>query len=438
MPQAGVSRVAITPPPGLPLMGYPDIQAVEGAPVSQQAKAGYVPRSGMAVGTLHSLEAKVLLLAEHGQQHAIVSLDLPVVGNSLTTRVRELLSSMCASDDLSVALLASHTHSGPDLEGYWDPIHPSHLERVAVQIAEAVVAAEFDLEVVSVQGGEADISKCVINRVDPEGPVDPMSQFVAVRKHSGKLKALLIKIAAHPIAFGAENLHYTGDWPGRLTAAVEALYPGTLALFGNGAAGNINPVGFPFHGRENVSSQRRRRVLAGESTTTADARHADRLGAIMAAAVVDALENLPEMSAAGGSSMPLKMASRFAELPLRDAEQRDLFCAYMNVRAEHAARLATEDTIRAEVQVVRFGDLVIVALPGEPFVEFALDIQARLPTHQVIVFGYANSDPRYIPTDAAFDRCTYETFGTPVERGSEGALMAAVASCCADLGLVTS
>jgi hypothetical protein len=69
--------------------------------------------------------------------------------------------------------------------------------------------------------------------------------------------------------------------------------------------------------------------------------------------------------------------------------------------------LRTEPS-RAEVQVLRVGDLAWVALPGEFFVEFGLEIKKRSPARLTFVVGLANGSVGYVPTEEAFAQGGYE------------------------------
>lgn len=59
--------------------------------------------------------------------------------------------------------------------------------------------------------------------------------------------------------------------------------------------------------------------------------------------------------------------------------------------------------------MLSFGDLAIVFLPGEPFVETAFDIEAQSPFPVTIVGGFGENNIGYLPTEAAFDEGGYET-----------------------------
>lgn len=423
MLRVGTTRIDITPPPGLPLMGYPDIRTVQGAPTFHRREAGYTPRQGHALGTLDPLYGKVLVLDQGAHRIALVSLDLCVVDDALTRRVREIVSQLSDIKPTSVALLASHTHSGPDLGGYWDPVNPAHQYRVAVQIAEAIVTAETNLEQATLSVAEGDIGDYVINRINPDGPIDPAAGVLVARGQDRRVRAVVVNIAAHALVLPPANVFYSADWPGGLMATLEAAYPGANVLFLNGSAGNINPVGFPLAPKEDIVKQHRRLMIDGGSGVRGP-EHSNRLGRLMAASVIRAIEAAPD----AGSDGSVAHASANVELPLRDRSGRERFCSYMNVQDDYLQMLLAMDHFDAEVQAFRIGPATLVTLPGEPFVEIGLSIK-ELGGSSTLVAGYANSDPRYIPTDEALAATTYETFGTPLAAGAASRLVTAAKSC---------
>src|SRR5205807_970943 len=54
-----------------------------------------------------------------------------------------------------------------------------------------------------------------------------------------------------------------------------------------------------------------------------------------------------------------------------------------------------------------WGDIHLVGLPGEPFVELGLEIRRHAPAG-VVVAGYANGCPGYVPHRSAYEEGGYE------------------------------
>ncbi|MFB9831250.1 hypothetical protein, partial [Actinoallomurus acaciae] len=93
------------------------------------------------------------------------------------------------------------------------------------------------------------------------------------------------------------------------------------------------------------------------------------------------------------------------ELPWAAADRRELLRAWIAWARDIAPRTRTSWTGR--VTVLRWGSLRLVALPGEPFSATARDIAGRVPG-DVIVIGYSDGCPGYLPPVTEFDQGGYE------------------------------
>ena len=66
------------------------------------------------------------------------------------------------------------------------------------------------------------------------------------------------------------------------------------------------------------------------------------------------------------------------------------------------------DHVRVDVQVLRIGDLALVALPVEFFAADGRTIRASTPTPYLMIAGWSNGNLGYVPTRQAFERGGYE------------------------------
>jgi len=136
----------------------------------------------------------------------------------------------------------------------------------------------------------------------------------------------------------------------------------------------------------------------------------------------------------------LRVRARQLDLPLQRVDKKSIE-SYINEQAESIARTASAQPgetarqqykvavarlewawetrlaiadgtapkfVTAEVQTLQLGDVVLVAVPGELFVELGFAIkQALAPLHTIVV-GYANDNIGYIPTRASYPQGGYE------------------------------
>ena len=85
------------------------------------------------------------------------------------------------------------------------------------------------------------------------------------------------------------------------------------------------------------------------------------------------------------------------------------------------------ETLPMEIQVFRFNDhTATVALPGQLFVELALDIKKNSPFESTIILTVANSHEDCIPVRKAFPEGSYEIIYSLAESGG-GEMMAETA-----------
>jgi hypothetical protein len=90
-------------------------------------------------------------------------------------------------------------------------------------------------------------------------------------------------------------------------------------------------------------------------------------------------------------------------------------------------------TAEDELLVFRIGDLALVGLPGEIFVEFGLEIRQRSPFGTTAVVGLCGVLNGYIPTKKAFAEGGYETWRSSSSWTAHGTGEAMVEAVCAEL-----
>ncbi|MEO6906564.1 MAG: neutral/alkaline non-lysosomal ceramidase N-terminal domain-containing protein, partial [Abditibacteriaceae bacterium] len=132
---AGIARQIITPSPGTPLFGYP------------------TERLGDHVAD--DLNATALVLQSGTTTAVLVSLDIAVIDEEETTKIREEASAQTGIAPENITLHATHTHSGPatiSLAG-WGGRNIEYLDSVRPRIVQAIVEAQQSLQPVRVGFG---------------------------------------------------------------------------------------------------------------------------------------------------------------------------------------------------------------------------------------------------------------------------------------------
>lgn len=201
------------------------------------------------------------------------------------------------------------------------------------------------------------------------GPIDDSVNVLVARdlRDEGQVIATVVNATCHAVHEMCIP-RVSADYPGVVSEALEAAHPGSVALFLNGAAGNINPT----------------TVSAGPETSR---RH----GLALAGAVDGLLTAGNGLTDCEGVAFERRAVTLPTRLPNGRPEGR---------------------VLHAEIAALRVGPASFVFLPGEPFVETGLKLRARSPLALTAVVGYAEDYIGYVPTDAALAEGGYEaTFG---------------------------
>lgn len=415
----GFVTVDITPPLGVYLAGH------------------FNPRQ--AIGIHDPLTAQVMLFRRGDAQLALIGCDLIGIPGELTELVRAQLHETLGLEPTAVMVWATHTHAGPVLtSGPGESRDEEYFRVLARKLAGAVVAASHQLREVSLRIGWGVESRVGYNRRyrlkdgsvrtnpgvgNPEiravdGPSDPAVGALFVSDAAG-LQAVLVNFACHLDVLGNGNFHFSADYPYYLRQALEAAFGRRLVVpFANGACGNLNHI--------NVFANRRQ---GGYD-------HSRTMGMMLAGEVlkVEGRAEALEVTELVGRSRVLELPRRpysegeLAEFRATLADDRIAERAYPKVRAR--THLTAHETGRlvapVEVQTLRLGDLALVGVPAEFFVEYGLQLREQSPAKQTFVVELANDCIGYVPTPEAFDEGGYEGTSARFSRDT-GPQMAAAA-----------
>ncbi len=414
---AGVARVPLAPPLGVPLMGY-------GA------------REGVAVATHDPLFARALHLrsATGGARRGVllVALDVCLLAPVQALGVRERIAAVTGLPVAAITVACTHTHSGPDtglgdaLEGRPPAPHVAALLDAAVragaQAARAAVPARL-----GVGHAEAAIGR---NRRRSDGPLDRGVTVLRVDGADGSPLALLYIHGCHPTALGHDNLVFSADWPGAASHRIEAELPGVLAIFLLGAHADVDPrtrglqdvaipgqsVGVGFDGMETLGDEvgaAVARAAAGIATSrSAPVAAASRTVRLVTHPGPGSAEERAHRLAAGrrgalealGLDPGLRVRSqelyelavrRTAGLALEERRAR-IARVRLDLRDRQAAWFAGGAEAAVEVQALRLGPLRLLALPLEATVDVGLDWQGRA-ARPAALLSIANGWLRYLP-----------------------------------------
>lgn len=419
--KAGCCCVTITPPIGTYL-------------------AGYDARTGPARGVHDELDARCLVLEDLSGTLVILAADVLQLPAEFVDAVRAKIMRSIGIPSEHIVVCATHTHSGPDIEGDYTPGGPDRClvemcHRALVGCAAAAWESRVDADV-EVRLGEVD--GIGVNRRHPDGrPVDPMVGVISVRAHGGEWACVLVNYTCHPVVLGADNLYISADYPGYARQAVEAVGaiegPRTMAMFTNGAEGDVNTghspdlaeIGAPIPGRTFARARRLGHRLAGEVIKVLSGSMTALNGPVAATTREVLLPFREVESPAAAEAMFASADLEVDRLVASEATPPDIMAA--KIRRFHAAvylrvarRLAAAAApgLTAELQAARVGELALVGIPGELFVELGLAIKAQSPFPRTLVLGMANGSVGYLPTREACESGGYESVATQFAPGT--------------------
>jgi len=404
---AGVAEVDITPPVGVPMDGY-------------------IAREGNSVGVHDPLLAQALLLRLGDRSLLLYTLDLIGVRLSFTERLRAQAADAAGVRETEILLACSHTHSGPAgllrrVAGFGGEVDAGLQEMTLRNLVGAARWAANGLEPAQVGVETGCVTEIGRNRNDPEaGPIDSTVTVLRVDDAAGEPLAVMMNYGCHPTVLGHDNREISADFPGAARRVLKGVYPRTVFLFTNGAAGD-------------VSTRFTRRAQTFDEVR--------RLGRILAGEVLHVLQLVETISAGPLSSQVADLEVDLRELPPRDVaeeeleEERDRLRKLEEAGASHGEiRRATTRVegaeaqlrlieglggrrhVRSQVQVVRIGDLLCVGMPGEPFARLGLDLKEKSSGASTAVISYANDDIGYFPDQRAMADGTYEALASPFGR----------------------
>ena len=398
--RAGVARATITPPVGIPLVGF----------------AGRGPSEGVE----DDLFATVLALESDGERAVIVAADCLFFAEPFSTAIRMEIGRRAELPPGRALLCASHTHYGPPWESSDDspPMVAAYLENLKHLLAGAAAEAMANAQAVRIgfASGQAFIG---INRRErrpdgrivlgnnPEGPCDREVSVVRIDRSDGGPLATLVNFPCHPVSPGGGMRMISADYVGVMRKTVEAITDAPV-LFLQGAAGNINPIEM----RHSFDPARRLgRMLAAEVL-----HQFEEISTVPAEGLAHASEriDLPAMTWKSIDEGEGAAASLRAEVEsLRSTAGGALWWAESRLgRAE--AMIESIRTgiplppIPAEIDALRFGEVALATAPGEIFTETGMEVKSRSPIPHTLFAAYSNDSVGYVPVPSAYPEGGYE------------------------------
>lgn len=396
--QAGVSTRTITPPLGTEMMGF-------------------AARDHGAEGIHDELSVRTLWLADDETGLALISADLSGLSADEVDLLRGRIGRRTGLKPAQILINCTHTHAGPltaprtYARGAFDA---AYRDRLRVAIVESVADAQQSAQPASlaVATGTCDAginrrlptSSGIIMAPNPDAPFNRDGVALWVETAAGAPLAVLFSVSCHPTTMGANNYQISAEFPGVARRIVESELDGAVAIFMQGAAGEVKP--------RQTADFAAKRFRAG---TFADV---DAVGDVVAQSVLQMLKGARHpvrgalRAAAGAASLPFDLPADPDAHYRAMANDEKLPGAVRTWAAQRLAQWkegALPAAIDCPVQVIRFGDTFCLATYGGELCSPHTDhLQAAIQADVVFAMGYSNGAIGYLPTDQMLGEGGYE------------------------------
>jgi len=244
----------------------------------------------------------------------------------------------------------------------------------------------------------------------PEGTPDDELLLLRVRREGAK-DILLVNFGLHPDGIGGTR--YCADWPGYVCEILKGAFCGDVeVMMLNGAQGD---------------AIRQNQMVTSFPKGPEDAHRVARgiVGNVLR--IYDAAEEIPCHTIRGFVHTAKVGKNPFdpADLPLA-LEMRDIYRAKGKEAEElkgrklnlpEACRIAGSlnlpDIFELPVSGLQLGDVALIGMPGEPFVEIGRQVKKDSPVPFTMFTCLTNGGQGYFPTADAFAEAGYERSASP-------------------------
>ena len=419
--RVGAAVLSMDTPIGMSTAGY-----------GQSGNGGYKksPLVGLFIATDHEhtdIACKAVWVEKGDARLVMASIDVIGVTQDIVKTSEDRLEKTLGLDMKGKVLLSgTHTHLGPGrlspnymwevaADLYWQ----LYYDRFTDRIVECLLEARADLEYGAIGHG---VTECAAAHSDRrcENPefMDDRMWVLRLDKEDGTPKAAVVNYAIHGTVFGWSDAVLSGDAPGAISQKIEENLPHAIpVLFVNswgGDAGPGNPeVAPPEVTCEEIPTDHTRMEAIGHTAWEAfngiwDAIETSEEALIDSVTYAVPLDTEAIGYAPGEFDYPNGggLCGNQGDVPCWGEEGADpnmLACLPL-----------LPDTLftHTALTAARFGDLLIVTLPGEPHadlsVELAADVAAATGFEDVAIWGYSQDHLGYIMHEYDFMAGGYE------------------------------
>lgn len=371
------------------------------------------------------LYARAIYFDGGGDRAALITLDLIAVPRTLMQDVRDRLAETMGLEARQLFMCGTHTHSAPK------PDHEDYRDLFVDGICGAVQDAAADAQPAKVAAARRLVYDISFNRrvwqadgtvgmyfgyespdiVLLDGPIDPVLGVFSFERED-RPRIVLANFSLHACTAGGGMI--SADYPAAFEDCLREVMREPLHLqFTNAPCGNVNHCD-----------------LSQPQTNRPNGILRYQTGAALADAAWRGLQDAREIE--GGpvravSNMLTAKTRGYTDRELAAAEKVDVYDSstwggdFLEATKKLRIRRCAEwgETYDIEIGALRFGEAGLAFLPGEDYVEFAIDIKKRSPLYpHTFAVELAYDDISYVPTREAFPQGGYTVYACRFEPGT--------------------
>src|ERR1051325_6781157 len=419
--RVGVARCVINPPPGVELAGL----------------GYYLNRTWERVRD--NLTATALVISDgHDASVALTAVDLMYNDARFTQRIRQLAAAETDIRPEAICVNCSHTHNAPTagfIRGGGERAE-SYLEFAAKEAATAIIEAWRKREPGQLSVGHGELAGMTFNRARDNGPTDTRVSVLRADTAAGQPLAVAVNFHSHCTAHMEADLRAVGrDWPGEVVDQIEAVLPGATALYLQGTCGDVN-FRREFNGTERrFEPARAITQVALAALETARPVEASGLAAITRTVLLPTRrwtreevmrerdEGLYRLKTGDTKdwldgvarvclNQPERLPGRYGGSIEKAVVAVSRFAVAWT--GEILPALDTRpETLEAEVQAIRIGEVYFAANPAELFTALGLEVRRRWPHDDLFMLSYSNGSIGYLPDTYDVERRSYAALQSP-------------------------
>ncbi len=378
---------------------------------------GFANRKGLSGKVHRPLTSRCLVLKQENTIACRVVNDLMDVDPAIINAIVDQIAHAAGISSENILITSIHTHSAPDMEYGRLEANDRYIRYASHRIAENAINTiknQSDFRFAVIRTGKA---LCKINMArrdvkpeggglayrigDPDALRDEEVGILQLSDEDDSHKVTLFNYSCHPVTLGYESLFVSTDYPGSAREVVEKSMGG-MAIFVNGAAGDLNPREAHF----------------------ADPGITDRVGDQLGKAVAESrlYEYMGEVhlkTTAGIITVPFRdqniTREHIAAEVKRKADDITEFFTWKDMLKRWEARVyemidrgEVRSSFRFRVNAWKLGNTIIFFTQGELFVKYQIELKKLFSGYNLICIVYVHGIGAYIPTADVFEKKGYE------------------------------